>query len=514
MSVVDDLLGDTIAMRERGEEYIPRASSEKWLSRAYENRIRRAVLFSGFRDGVERIVSRPFSKDATFENVTDDIILDMQADVDRRGTSMTAFLASVFYAAVAYGGAHILVDYPETESLSADMRLSDGRPSLLAQRRRRLRPYFRFVHPRDVIGWRSETADDGTERLTQVRIVEVKPEDDGEFGVVERPCIRVITPDSIQLWVDRGDKATDSASSVTRDRGSDMGDGNWTLEEERSNPLGYVPLFTTYTRRIRFMEFLPPLEGLAHLNVAHWQLWADYREALHVASFAVLHRTGIDEHKADEPLQWGPVVTINDTNPEARAQFLELQGSALAAQVKAIEDVEMRMQQLGMQPLVEQSGSATATGKAIDAAKHETWVQAWVRDLEATANRALKAAHEFIGATMADDAGIDIYDQFSSMSLKSREELASLDAARARGDLSHEDYLREMQRRGVIADDADIDDLVERARNDMASALSQFGPPMQAAAEQGDTEDEDEQDDAEDDDEETAPVEEPADAAM
>lgn len=474
--VIDDLMGDTPAMRDRAEEYVPRYFGEP--QGVYEARLRRGVLYNMLRDAVERIVSRPFARPVTIEGLTDERALAMVENADRRGSSLALILRKLFFDAVAYGKCHARLAWP---AIPAEARRADGMVDVGTARRLNARPYWQRIHPRDLIGWRIETQPDGSEQLVQARIMEIVTRPDGDYRMAEYEAVRVITPETEQLFVSREPRKSyrRGARDVRNRGGWDAEQSEWVPEEKSPNPFGKVPILTAYTNQTGAMESQPPFESLAYQTVEHWQLKVQLREILRVASTAILYQQGVSEedrkHASEFTVASNMGIQTSAGPADADLKYVEHSGQAIEALERAIRAAEERGEALGTTPFVETAAAATATRSAHAEGKGEKQAQAWVREVEQLARMGIEEFHAALGIESPADWSLDINKEFGVYSPHGSSDLSILDAMRARGDISLEDYAIELQRRGTLREDLIPEELVDRAAADLGELLPSAG---------------------------------------
>lgn len=445
------LMGGTYAMRGEGRLYLPQEPGES--DPAYTNRLNRTFLFNGFKRAVSTLVGKPFSKAVKLSEDTNEQINEWADNIDNAGRSLTTFSADVLENAMECGLSHILVDFP---SLDPEFTLADARAV-------GARPYFVHVKAQDVIGWRSEMIA-GVETLSQVRIKEVRSVEDGEFGETDETYIRVIYPDRSQVW-----QSDD--------------DGNYAqVGEDVPNTLGFIPLITIYTGREGFMVATSPIDDLAWLNLAHWQSSSDQRHVLHVARVPILFGKMLDRAEDGGQVVVGPNKLIEADDPAADLKYVEHGGNAITAGENDLQALEDRMSVMGFDLLVQAPGGQTATEKAIDTAQADSALQAIVRNMENSLNKALEIMGQWVGIT--ETGKVDINQDFGL----SHNDGVSIDAllkARLAGELSRETFLFEIKRRGVLSDSLDIEDEQERIDQDAPDI-----PPLELVADNEEIEDE------------------------
>jgi hypothetical protein len=427
--LITALLGGTSTMRAAGKEYLPQAPAES--DAAYQYRLSTSTLFNGFRRTVETLAGKPFSEPLHLNDDVPPAIVEYEKDIDLEGRNLQAFAHGAIQTALAYGLAHILVDYPPTPV-----------GTLEDQRKSGARPYFVAIHPKNLLGWKSERIN-GAETLTQIRIMESAREDDGEWGVKIIPQVRVLERDNFRIYRQNEKE-------------------EWFLFGEGEVSLGMIPLVTIYGDRTGFMTARPPLLDLAYLNVEHWQSSSDQSNILHVARVPILFAAGFE----DGQLTIGANTAVAATDPNAKLQYVEHTGAAIGAGRESLKALEERMSLMGAQMLVRKPGSRTATEKAIDTAESDCALSAVVLNAEDALEQALDFMAKWEG--LEDGGSIEINDDFGGW-MDTLDETTLL-RCRELGILSAETVFNELQRRKVISE--------ELTWLEEADRLKKEGPPV------------------------------------
>ncbi|MBF0374879.1 MAG: DUF4055 domain-containing protein [Alphaproteobacteria bacterium] len=415
------LMGGTAIMRAAGQRWLPRHPAES--ERHYQTRLARTVLRNHFRRAVQTLVGKVFSRPLLLGPDVPAPLVAMMEDVDLTGRHLDVFARDVFADALVHGLSHVLVDYPA---------VAPGR-TLAEERATGARPYAVHVRADQVIGWRAERVAGGVERLAQLRIRETAVEPDGRFGerAVER--VRVLEPGRWQVW-----------RPVSPD-------GAWAVVEEGRTSLAEIPLVTVYAERVGFMEAAPPLEDLAWLNLEHWQIRSDQRNALNVTSFPILAAAGWNRD-GDGQVEFGPNKFLTTGDPAGRFYYVESGGAHLAAGRAELEALEEAMRLFGLQFETTHGGAATATGRAIDAAEGAAPLKAWARAMADALENMLVLFARWQG--LGEDGGSVTTEPESGLP-PGGGDVEALLAARQAGDLSRATLLGELKRRRVLADDVD-----------------------------------------------------------
>ena len=442
--LIADIMAGVKAMRRKGTRYLPQFQNESGAE--YKRRLDSAPWRPEFTDVLQTLASKPFGKDVIVKGVAPERIagkLDPATgnrttgfvdDVDGRGNSLTIFARETFLQAVAKGAHAIMVDYPrmpEGASRADEVRLG-------------ARPYWLQIPIENILALYTENVG-GRETIVHVRIRENTTERDG-YGekVVER--VRVYEPGMWTLW-ERQPNAT------------------WTVAEEGSYVRGgkhdSVPLVLFFTgQRMGMQAVRPPLADLADLQVELYNALSRQEEVLTYASSPMLAANGIAAPTKGEKLEVGPktILFAPPVGDNVRTSFEYIQPAAAnITEIRhQVEAIQRDMRRIGLQPLTEQPGNATATGQSIAAAKAHSQVKAWALMLNDAIEQALKLTSECMG--LPDTIETEISTDFSVLPY-AQFPLQALTTARENRDISRKAFLDSLKRFDVLP--ADFDDAAD-----------------------------------------------------
>lgn len=444
--VIEPLMAGTRAMRKAGKRLLPQWPREE--DDAYQSRLDTATLFPAYRRTVGVMAGKPFAKPLTVGDAPEAVLKQWEpwlSNIDRKGTSLHVFAAEMLSEGVAYGMAGIYVDYPRANSVS---RTASGVTTRAAERAAGLRPYFVRVMHDQILGWRF--GEDGT--LSMLRFRESVQADDGPYGTKSVERVRVLRRGSWEVHQKSG--------------------STWVKVDEGTTPtVTAIPFVPVYGRRLGYMHGVPPLEDLAHLNVKHWQSQSDQDTILHASRVPILAIIGADD---ETQLTIGASSAVK-LPLNADMKFVEHTGASISAGAESLTALEEQMIQTGAELLVKQPGTRTATESASDAEGNKCDLQRIVEDFEDALDQALVIAGQYAGI---EAPSVQLYKDFGASTLTdaSAQLVADLNA---RGLLTKETTLREMQRRGVVSDTVDVAEEIEKASAE-GPALGMAGePPVQ-----------------------------------
>lgn len=447
--LIDDQWGGTTTMRLAGERWLPK--EEKELQGDYNVRLSQSIHTNQVRDTIRKTCARPYAKPLKLKDKEKlpERLQPIERNADRNGTTLTAQSHQRFTDMAKYGLWLSLAEHP---SIRGKVR----RDEMLKYD---IRPYFCRICPTDLIGWETERDDYGRTVLTQIRIVEMRTEKDGNWGQREVKCVRVLERDNWRLYK----------------QGVDAKKPNeYTIADEGPNTLGEIPLVVRYAEQTGYLTADPPYEDMAWVGVAYWQSNSDQRNLLHVCRVPILTITGMSE---PGPGEKRPVV-IGRRNlayiPDGCAlSYTEAQGVAMEEGRLDLKALQEQMEIKGLQPFIsrERSGDQTATGKAIDEGKNESSVERWVRETEEGELELFNWAAKWDKAELPEDFAVDI-DCDSALSLTGDKDVETIKWLKAEGLITRERTLYEVMRR-VELDIENVPQEIDKADQEQAKAMAE-----------------------------------------
>ena len=416
------LIGGTESMRGAGKNYLPQYERES--DAAYKVRLGSAILVNYYKQTINKMVGKVFEKPITLSQDMPEKYVDYLDDVNAMGDDINVWSQRVFKDAMSKGLVHCLVDMP-TQNLPTQADVKAANP----------RPYLNHIAPENLIAAYSETVN-GVEKLTQIRVMEETTTVVG-FEEVTTRQIRVIVPSQWFLY------QQDSKKKDT-----------WDLVSEGEYDLDYIPLYTFYMEREKFMVGTTPLRDLGHLNVSHWQKTSDKDNTIRVANFPMLAASGLSPQ--DSEVVVGPNQFLSTTRPDGLFYFVEHSGAAIGSAQKDIADLEAHMASVGMAVLKKRTGSVTATERAIDSSDETSELREASIRFSGFINNCIQSmanwmGEESAGTVSVNTKGLVLNDENGI----SPEVLLKMVLAKK---ISHKTFFSELQRRQAISDDLDFEE--------------------------------------------------------
>lgn len=446
------LLGGTRAMRAAGEAYLPKFPREE--TQDYDARLAQSVLYPAFSSAVASAAGRLFMKPVSVAGPKE--VEEWAWDADLQGRDLTLVGRRLAEEALATGAAYLYADVPPAPEGRAATREED--------RRLGRRPYLVTYRAEQLLAFRAAVTG-GRVRLSYARLLEESTEPSGRFGEATVRRVRELEPGLWRLW-------------------REVKEGEWIVESEGASALDYVPLFAFLPDELTEATGRPPFEGLAWLNVAHWQSASDQRVILHFARVPVWFGAGFREDEA-RPQMLGAGVLFRSENPGAKLEVVEHGGAAISSGRQDLEDLKVEMALAALQPLLPRSGGVTATSHAIASAEAHSALQGWGLKLGGVLTAALASWCHYAGLP-DDEVLAEVNTDFSVLEAGSAD-VPELRQLALGGKLSDETLWEELRRRGVLAPGHDPEEEAKRLGKEAAEAARRapdlFGGGGQAARE-------------------------------
>lgn len=421
---VRDLAAGGANMRSRGEKYLPKFPKE--TDEDYKARRESTWLFDGVGKAIDDYVDRLFDKPITPKD--DGQLAEWCQNVDMENRDLSNFAQDVFENAVKDGISFIMVDAPRR----------DGEVTVGRARAQNLRPYLVGLSLGQVLGWKVGRPN-GAPGIVQFRVAEtVEDESAKEFEEKYVEQIRVL----------------DLREGRVSVRLFQKGERGWVVVDEYLTDLDEIKVAPVYTDRTGYFSAKPPLARLAELNLAHWRSQSDQTNIMHHARAPLKYFHGYNPDELRGASE-GPGYAFVSSNAEASAGVIEHGGAAIEAGRQELKDLEQQMQWVGLQLVMSRASGATATGDMIDEKKSTSALARWADNLKDALEIALQWMIE-IGGIQGDPDVVMSRDTLATSLTR-----ADMDVLIKMG-MSYEALIAEAKRRGLVSEDLDIDEELER----------------------------------------------------
>jgi hypothetical protein len=433
-ALIADVLAGATRIRECGETYLPRYEDESAFE--YNRRLAAAPWRPEFEDALRGLVAKPFGRDVALKDGAPQSARDLFEDLDGRGNNATVFAHEVFARGVSRGFHAVLVDYPSL----------NPRATRAEERAAGARPFFVHVPAESFLALYTRR-EGGREIVEHARFREDVVERVG-FGEQVICKIRVLEPGRWELW--RQDPQT---KKWAREKVGLISRGSQRLQS--------VPLaFFRTGERLGELRVKPPLIELAQMQVELFRALSRQDEVLTFAGSPMLKARGMNPPPGDAPVPVGPRRVLwappsgtgTDAGPQPDWDYIQPAAQNIEQIRKHVDSVIDDMRRLGMQPMIQRTGTTTATGDKIEAARAHSALQAWAMGLKDCLEQAMVFAAEWTNEPTK--AEVDVYTDFSAVPF-AQAPLTELGAARERGDVSRKTYWSGLRRFDVLPADFD-----------------------------------------------------------
>lgn len=412
--------GGAETLRDAGIKYLPKEPGESQDS--YKRRLARSFLTNYSDRTAKNLASKPFTRPIVVKSEqSQDLANEYVKAVDGKGTSLTGLSSTVFEDALWNGSSFIAVD----------CAIDGGRP------------YAYHLSGDNILGYRLDEDD----RMIEIRIQEKAVIADGQWGEKEVSRVRVFKRD--------GDVVTWSLYDCEGNDSPIVQDQPFALKE-----IPVAPVHSSAVVSSGELFAHPPLKDLAYMNIQHYQESSDQSNILRIARVPVLFASGVAD---DAAIAIGSEYAIKG-EAGADLKYVEHSGAAIGAGRDSLKDLETKMQSYGSDMLENSGAVETATGRALRAGETNNKIAMMALNLASAVEKVLGWIAYF-NKVSEPDFHVDINTEYGINSAP--EELTALASARTMGDLSREDYLQEMKRRGILRNEFSLADNADRIATEM-----------------------------------------------
>lgn len=424
--LIEDLIGGTYELRRKHRRYLPQEPRE--LDESYDNRLARSTC-PPYYQRLERMLAGMLTRKPVRLNEVSDLVREQLFDVDLQGNDLNVWTYETTRKMVRYGHVGVLVDAP-----------SAGQNG---------RPYWVSYTPREILGWRTELID-GSQQLTQLRLMEKVVVPDGLYGEKQVEQIRVLTPGAFEIH--------------RRDS-----NGTFEIHDQGTTTMDHIPFSVAYSNRVNFMESRPPLEDIAELNLKAYQVQSDLDNQLHISAVPMLAFFGFPA--SAEEVSAGPGEAISFP-AEGRAEYIEPDGKSFEAQFRRLEQIAHQINELGLSAVLGQKLSAeTAEAKRIDRSQGDSTMMVIAQNMQDLIDNCLAHHAHYLNISQIGSSYVN--RDFLGARLEPTE-IQSLLALYTAGTITQKTLLDQLYEGEVLGDDFDVEEELEATQ---AGGLIEMSQP-------------------------------------
>lgn len=404
------VLGGVKKLRDMGEEYLPRNPKEVVGPGGvdpYKSRLKNTLLWPGLERAVSSHTARVHSEPIVRGKGIRPELLSILDDVDGQGTSLDSWAPNVFRVAIGVDGVtHILIDQPPLPPGATDRD----------RQRLNMRPTWTHVTASELIGWKHE------QRGSQLMLSEIrrrerieKPDPKNDYNTVSVNRVRLLRPGYFEIWEEKTPGKEDFEIVEDNPEAGEYGKGSMSLD--------YIPLVTFYACRcLRQGGGFVPMMGrpyfreLTEVNLTHYRSDSAQRYALAFARVPQIVSVGTKKGEGG-PESFGSGV-VHHVPIDGGLSMLEHGGAAISAGSADLQDLEQKMEILGMVPLSARTvGVPTATEIYNKAAEATSDMQAISLNWSAALSQALEVTGDWLNLAVPQNALRSVTD-FSAVDEK------------------------------------------------------------------------------------------------
>lgn len=272
------------------------------------------------------------------------------ADLTRTGQDVDRFAEMAFDGVLETYAICVVVDYPQTPGGTTKKQAQD----------RGIRPYATLYDGNSILAARF-TGDGEGRQLGHVRLLEMVEEKDpnDEWAIVSVEQVRVLDLDEAFLYRQR----------VYRKVKGENGAETWeqygaTIEPKMNNArMTVIPAFFSNPRDAEPRPGVPPLRDIADVNIAHLNDSAAYQWGILWTANPTPIFIGFS-FKEGETVSLGSAGGLVSDNPDAKATFMEFEGTGLSELRASMEAKRRDGAMMGARLLMEESKAAVAAETA------------------------------------------------------------------------------------------------------------------------------------------------------
>lgn len=416
------------AIHDKGPAYLPKLDQQ--TPAQYDAYKSRALFLNATAKTIDTLRGLVFRKEPTI--VVPQQLEDWKDDITASGTSVKTAASQTFTELETVGRVGWLVDFPTVEGREmtrAEMQSTGARP------------FAKMYAAESIINWRTDTIN-GKDQLVLVVLKELVLDAADEFDTsTYRPQYRVLDLVDGRYRV-RVFQDVDERSATPEE----------IYPQVNGKSLDYIPFVMLNEDGISWETKVPPLSGLADINLSHYKAYADYRHGLHYVGLPTPVISGVDDD--GKPLTIGPSAVLTIPT-EAKAYYLEFEGSGIGSLKDELESLKNDMAAFGARLLrTEKRAVEAAETAAINRAGETSTVASWAAVVDQGLTKVLEIMAEWAG--VSGEIRVDLNKDYMPMMMDAQTLTATMNAV-VNGYLSKEEFFELLKRGEIIAEEKDYD---------------------------------------------------------
>lgn len=332
-SKMRDVFAGDEAMKHNSARYIPPLAGQTATSKEYLDVINREVFENYTKATANGVSGLIFAKPPLMEIGSK--LKTIEDNIDLSGKTILDLVQDVVDEVKSVGRCGLLVDmlnYDTTGLSVADIEKLN------------IRPYIKLYQTENIINWDTQLINNKNE-LSLLVLQEVYSVNKNMFEKEDKTRYRVYSIEE-GICIIRVYEANDNKSFTFTE----------SIPKMNGKPLNFIPFYPINDNNLDIEPTNPPLLDLANINISHWYLSVERRNALHFVGFPSVYGKGIQKRQNEEVKLGAGTINIFD-NPQAELTYLQLSADGLGSVEKALEEKKQAMLALGARLLAPESSS-------------------------------------------------------------------------------------------------------------------------------------------------------------
>lgn len=329
-----DVFAGDEQMKKNSARYIPPLNGQKATDDSYKEVIQREVFENYTKATGKGIAGLIFAKNPLLEPTPK--VKAIQENIDLAGNNIIDLAQMVVNEVVEVGRCGLLIDMLNIDT--AGLTVADTE-------KLNIRPYVKLYQAENIINWDYQLINNKTE-LSLLVLQEIYRVPINTYDRVDRYRYRVYTIE-------------DGICVVRIFEGTDNNTFNMvseTIPKMNGKALDFIPFVCLNDKNLNIEPSNPPLLDIANINISHWYLSVERRNALHFVGFPSVYGVNLQIPKGSSVnLGAGTINTFD--SPNAKLEYLQLSADGLGSVEKALEEKKQAMLALGARLLAPDSAS-------------------------------------------------------------------------------------------------------------------------------------------------------------
>lgn len=423
-----DVFNGDEAMKKNSARYIPPLNGEASTDKTYTDVINRETFENYTKATAKGMAGLIFAKAPQIELTPK--LKNIETNIDLAGNNIVDLAQTAINEILEVGRCGLLVDMLSYDTTG--MSLSDVE-------KLNIRPYIKLYTTENIINWDTELINNQSETsllvLQEGYTIKVSMFERKDmiryrvYSIEEGICV-------CRVFENLKQGKTSTYQPVSE-----------TIPRMNGKALSFIPFISLTSEDLKIEPSNPPLLDIANINISHWYLSVERRNALHFVGFPSIYGVGLNIQKgANVNLGAGTINTFD--SPNAKLEYLQLSADGLGSVEKAIEEKKQAMLALGARLLAPESSSQISenTMQMKTAGQRATIIQ-----IADTVSRGITKALNYVSQWLGD-SGENIFKLNTDYNLAemSPQLMTALFTGQQLGQIRQEDVFNALKKGEII----------------------------------------------------------------